>query len=100
MSEMPAAERENARAGKGRPESMKARRRRAAPPLHDVMRELRGRGMITKVMAKEVIAFGVAFALSLAVSVTVVELIWGLIYLREQQIATGHPPVIAELGKR
>jgi hypothetical protein len=45
--------------------------------------------MITKVMAREVIVFGVAFALSLAVSVTVVELIWGLIYLNEQQIAAG-----------
>jgi hypothetical protein len=61
---------------------------------------LAGRGMITKVMAQEVIAFSVAFALSLAISVAVLVLIWGLIYLREQQIATGHPPVIAELGKR
>jgi hypothetical protein len=30
-------------------------------------------------MAQEVIAFSVAFALSLAISVAVVELIWGLI---------------------
>ena len=44
-----------------------------------VMRELPGRGMIMKVMAREVIAFGVAFALSLAISVAVVELIWELI---------------------
>jgi hypothetical protein len=64
-----------------------------------VMRELRGRGMIMKVMAREVIAFGVAFAVSLAISVAVVELIRGLI-LSEQQIATRHPPVIAELEKR
>jgi hypothetical protein len=55
--------------------------------------------MIMKVMAREVIAFGVAFAVSLAISVAVVELIRGLI-LSEQQIATRHPPVIAELGKR
>jgi hypothetical protein len=61
---------------------------------------LRGRGRIIKVMAQEVIAFGVAFAVSLAISIAVVELIWGLIYLSEQQIATGHRPVIAELGKR
>jgi hypothetical protein len=53
------------------------------------MMRLRGHGTITKVMAREVIAFSVAFALSLAVSVTVVELIWGLIYLGEQQIAAG-----------
>jgi hypothetical protein len=33
------------------------------------MRELRGRGMIMKVVAREVIAFGVAFAVSLAISV-------------------------------
>jgi hypothetical protein len=63
------------------------------------MRELRGRGMIMKVMAQEVIAFGVAFAVSLAISVAVVELIRGLL-LSEQQIATGRPPVIAELEKR
>jgi hypothetical protein len=61
---------------------------------------LAGRGMITKVMVREVIVFSVAFALSLAISVAVVELIWGLIYLSEQQIATRHPPAIAELGKR
>jgi hypothetical protein len=32
-----------------------------------------------KVMAQEVIAFGAAFALSLVISVAVVELIWWLI---------------------
>jgi hypothetical protein len=32
-----------------------------------------------KVMAQEVTGFGVAFAVSLAVSVAIVELIWGLI---------------------
>jgi hypothetical protein len=41
------------------------------------LRRLRGRGL--KVMAQEMIGFGVAFAVSLAVSVAVVELIWGLI---------------------
>jgi hypothetical protein len=61
------------------------------------LRRLRGRGL--KVIAKEVLAFGVAFAVSLAISVAVVELIRGLI-LSEQQIATRHSPVIAELGKR
>jgi hypothetical protein len=72
----------------------------AVVALRRLFAQLRGRGMDMKVMAQEVTAFGVAFALSLAISVAVVELIWGLIYLREQQIATGHPPVIAELGKR
>jgi hypothetical protein len=38
---------------------------------------LRGRGM--KVMVQEVTAFGLAFALSLVISVGVVELIWALI---------------------
>jgi hypothetical protein len=51
------------------------------------LRRLRGRGL--KVIAKEVLAFGVAFSLSLAVSVTVVELVWGFIYLSEQRIAAG-----------
>jgi hypothetical protein len=63
------------------------------------MRELRGRGMIMKVMAREIIAFGVAFAVSLAISVAVVEPIRGLL-LSKQPIVTGHPPVIAELEKR
>jgi hypothetical protein len=35
--------------------------------------------MNMKVMAQETIAFGVTFALSLAISVAVVELIWALI---------------------
>jgi hypothetical protein len=43
------------------------------------MMRLRGRGVIMKAMAQEIIAFGVAFALSLAISVAAVELIWGLI---------------------
>jgi hypothetical protein len=48
------------------------RRGFAAVALH----RLRGHDM--KVMAQEVFAFGAAFALSLAVSVVVVELIWSL----------------------
>jgi hypothetical protein len=40
------------------------------------LRRLRGCGL--KVIAHEVIGFGVAFAVSLAVSVAVVELIWRL----------------------
>jgi hypothetical protein len=38
---------------------------------------LQNRGMI--MMVREVVGFGVAFVLSLALSVAVVELIWGLI---------------------
>jgi hypothetical protein len=37
------------------------------------------RGMIVKVIAQEVIGFGLAFALSLAASITAVELVWHLI---------------------
>ena len=44
-----------------------------------MMTRLQDRGMIMKVMAQEVTAFSVAFALSLAISVAVVELIWVLI---------------------
>jgi hypothetical protein len=52
------------------------------------LRTLAGRGTIMKVIAREVIAFGVAFVVSLAISVAVAELIRGLIS-SEQQIATG-----------
>ena len=37
------------------------------------------RGLIVKVIAQEVIGFGLAFALSLAASITAVELVWQLI---------------------
>ena len=37
------------------------------------------KGLIVKVIAQEVIGFALAFALSLAVSITAVELVWQLI---------------------
>jgi hypothetical protein len=58
---------------------MTDRERSAVVALRAWRKRLAARGMIMKVMAQEVIAFSVAFALSLAISVAVVDLIWGLI---------------------
>jgi hypothetical protein len=55
--------------------------RRVMAEMDDVRRDT-----IMKVVAQEVVALAVAFTLSLAISVAVVELIRGLI-LSEQQIA-------------